>query len=75
MNKQETTTEQPFDAENFCMAYEDNELSPEEVTRGFQKLIDTGLAWKLQGFYGRAAAAMIRQGLCKDTHHVLGGVK
>ena len=31
----------------------------------WQQLIDTGLAWKLQGWFGRRAAAMIQSGYCK----------
>ena len=30
----------------------------------WQYLIDTGLAWKLQGCFGRQAAAMIEAGIC-----------
>jgi len=28
-------------------------------------LIDTGLAWQLQGCFGRQAAALIHQGVCR----------
>ena len=30
----------------------------------WQYLIDTGLAWRLQGSFGRQAMAMIEQGVC-----------
>ena len=38
----------------------------DEVTQieAWQYLIDTGLAWKLQGCFGRQAAAMIEAGIC-----------
>jgi hypothetical protein len=33
----------------------------------WQKLIDTGLAWRLQGWFGRTAAALIEAGECKPA--------
>ena len=30
----------------------------------FQELINTGMAWQLQGFFGRTAAALIDAGHC-----------
>jgi hypothetical protein len=44
--------------------YESGEMSNEQAVKFFQKLIDSGLAWKLQGHYGRAAESLIEQGLC-----------
>lgn len=38
--------------------------SEEEVVDFFQELINTGLAWTLQGSYGRAAQALIDAGHC-----------
>jgi hypothetical protein len=49
---------------DFIMAYEGGELDQEEVVKGFQALIDSGLAWQLQGSYGRTAKALIDAGLC-----------
>jgi hypothetical protein len=47
------------------MDWESGEMeTEEEVIEFFQHLIDTGLAWKLQGSYGRTAAALIDQGYC-----------
>lgn len=38
--------------------------SEEQVIEAWQHLIDTGLAWSLQGSFGRAAVALIEQGIC-----------
>lgn len=46
------------------MAYEDGELTHEEVVGLFQELINSGLAWSLQGHYGRMATALIESGDC-----------
>jgi hypothetical protein len=40
--------------------------SEEEVIQAWQLLIDTGLAWKLQGWFGRTASQLIGQGICQE---------
>jgi hypothetical protein len=37
--------------------------SEEQYLQAWQTLVDTGLAWTLQGFFGRMAARMIEAGL------------
>ncbi len=44
------------------MAYESGELSPGDTIELFAHLVKTGLAWSLQGSYGRSAAALIQAG-------------
>jgi len=40
--------------------------SKEQVIDAWQYLIDTGLAWKLQGRFGRTASQLIGQGICQE---------
>lgn len=44
------------------MAFENDQLEHEEVLELFQELVDSGMAWKLQGFYGRTAKHLIEIG-------------
>ena len=46
------------------LAYEQGELSEAESIKLFQSLIDSGMAWRLQGSYGRTAVALIEAGFC-----------
>ena len=48
-------------AEGFC---EGENATKEQQIEAWQYLIDTGLAWTLQGWFGRTAAALIEQGVC-----------
>lgn len=47
-------------AEGFC----DFEPTEEQQTEAWQHLIDTGLAWTLQGWFGRTATGLIDAGVC-----------
>lgn len=48
-------------AEGFCGG---ENATEEEQIEAWQHLIDTGLCWKLQGWFGRTANDMIQQGIC-----------
>ena len=37
--------------------------SEEQVIEAWQHLVDTGLAWQLQGWFGRTAANLIDEGI------------
>lgn len=50
------------------MAWEQGELSDEDTVTLFQRLIDSGLAWQLQGCYGRQAMRMLEAGVCMPMH-------
>jgi len=52
-----------FDVVGFVIGFENGELDETEVIEGFQHLVDSGLAWQLQGMYGRFATDLIEQGL------------
>lgn len=48
-------------AEGFCGG---ENASPEEQRKAWQHLINTGLAWQLQGWFGRTAQSLIESGVC-----------
>jgi len=63
LEKKSTRGKIVSDILNRIMSYESGEMIDDnEVFALFQELVNTGLAWKLQGHYGRQAKALIEQG-------------
>ena len=44
------------------IAYESGELTDQQLVYFFAELVRSGMAWTLQGHYGRTAAALIDAG-------------
>jgi hypothetical protein len=55
----------PPDTLDLMMAWEDDTLSDANTVVLFQRLVNNGQAWKLQGMYGRTASAMLAAGVIK----------
>ena len=51
-----------YDVTNRIIDYECGHLNDEQTLRLFSELIKNGMAWSLQGHYGRTASAMIEDG-------------
>lgn len=60
-----------FDAVGIAEGFIEPE-SQEQTIEAWQHLIDTGLAWRLQGWFGRTAAALIEQGVCNPPSNQSG---
>ncbi len=59
-----------MDTISMIMEYEMGELNDIQTLWLFEELIKSGMAWKLQGHYGRTASALIDDGwFTKDGNY------
>ena len=56
---------------DLVMRFEGGEITPDEALDLFSNLVRTGLAWSLQGFYGRTAALLINTGYLDSAGKIL----
>lgn len=61
--KTEERTMTPYLATGIAEGFEEAE-NEDERTAAWQYLIDTGICWKLQGWFGRIASELIEEGVC-----------
>lgn len=62
MQTQTGTTQRGSKLFDQILRFESGTLGDEELVPMFQALVDTGLAWQLQGSYGRMAHDMLEAG-------------
>lgn len=60
-------TKSRYDYVGAICAYEAGDLDHESTVELFQYLINTGLAWTLQGSYGRTAQYYLDEGECEEA--------
>lgn len=48
------------------MAFENGELDDDKALELFSELVKTGMAWQLQGAYGRTAGDLIARGILTE---------
>lgn len=53
------------------IAIEEGTADEQEMIESYQRMIDSGIVWRLQGCHGRAAADLINSGQCRFAieHH------
>jgi len=56
---------------DYIMKFESGELNDRKALELFSHLIKTGMAWSLQGFYGRTAKDLIDSGYISKAGKIL----
>jgi hypothetical protein len=67
--------ERTYDHIGAIISYESGDLDNDGVLTLFSYLIRTGLAWSLQGSYGRMAARLIEGGIIARDGAIIGVVE
>jgi hypothetical protein len=57
----------PEELTSRIIEFEEGDMDQDRTVDLFQYLINTGIAWHLQGSYGRMAARMIEAGYCSPA--------
>jgi fructose-bisphosphate aldolase class 1 len=60
-----------YDTVGGIIAFESGELDQDETIELFSHLVKSGLAWSLQGSYGRAAHSLIARGILDQQGNIL----
>ena len=60
-----------LDLTSQIIAYEQGELNDGESLQLFSELIRSGMAWTLQGHYGRTALRLIQEGRIDDKGTII----
>lgn len=60
-----------YDMVGALLAFEADRLEGPDTIILFAHLVKSGLAWRLQGFYGRTAAALIDNGILDRAGSIL----
>ena len=70
-NERNTTRIKEMNLAERVLLYETDQMSEQEMISLFQDLVDTGMAWKLQGHYGRTATILLDAGVIAPPEDVL----
>ena len=73
-NERNTTRIKEMNLAERVLLYETDQMSEQEMISLFQDLVDTGMAWKLQGHYGRTSMILLDAGVIAPPEDVLRGL-